>query len=60
VSSRPGETAPERTGMRRRYYSVTAEGAQRVYRAYQDMQAMTRGLVPELERLATRRPGGRK
>lgn len=60
VSSRPGETTPERTGMRRRYYRVTPEGAQRVYRAYQDLQAMTRGLVPELEKLASRRSGGRR
>lgn len=59
VSSRPGDTAPERTGMRRRYYKVKPEGARRVYRAYQDLQAMAQGVVPQMARLAARRSGGR-
>ena len=59
VSSTPGETAAERTGMRRRYYKVEPEGARRVHRAVQEMQAMAKGLMPELARLAGRKPGGR-
>lgn len=60
VSSRAGESAPERTGMRRRYYTVRPEGARRVARAYREMRALADGLVPELERLAARRSGGRR
>jgi DNA-binding PadR family transcriptional regulator len=56
VTSREGDTSAERTGMRRRYYTVEPEGARRVFRAYTDMQSMVRGLVPELERLASRGP----
>lgn len=60
VSSSPGETVPERTGMRRRYYKVEPAGARRLVRAYRDMQVMAEGLVPRMERLAARRSGGRK
>ena len=60
VTSRAGESAPERTGMRRRYYTVNPEGARRLVRAYREMRAMADGLVPELERLAARRSGGRR
>ena len=59
VSSRAGDSAPERTGMRRRYYTVRPEGARRVYQAVQEMQAMSRGLLPELAKLAGRKGGGR-
>jgi DNA-binding PadR family transcriptional regulator len=59
VSSKPGESAAERTGMRRRYYTVKPEGARRVYQAFQEMQAMADGLLPELARLAGRKPGSR-
>ena len=52
VTSRPGETVPERTGMRRRYYRVEAEGARQVYRAIHGVQSMADGLMPELRRLA--------
>ena len=52
VSSRPGETVPERTGMRRRYYRVEPAGARQVARAMRDVEAMARGVRPELERLA--------
>ena len=57
VSARDGETAASRTGMRRRYYKVRPEGARRVYQAYQEMQAMTDGLLPELARLAAAKRG---
>jgi DNA-binding PadR family transcriptional regulator len=56
VSSMPGDTAPERTGMRRRYYRVEPDGARHVQRALRHMQAMSRGLLPELERLASGGP----
>lgn len=59
VSSTPGESAAERTGMRRRYYKVEPEGARRVYQAVQEMQAMSKGLLPALARLAGRKPEGR-
>lgn len=59
VSSTAAESAPERSGMRRRYYKVRPEGARRVVRAYRDMRALADGLVPELERLAARRTGDR-
>lgn len=52
VSSRPGETAPERTGMRRRYYQVQPEGARVVHRALRHLEAMSMGLEPEIARLA--------
>jgi DNA-binding PadR family transcriptional regulator len=57
VSSRPGETVPERTGMRRRYYTVRPEGARHLTRAMRHFDAMARGLRPKLERLAAQ---GRK
>jgi DNA-binding PadR family transcriptional regulator len=56
VSSAPGETAPERTGMRRRYYRLRPEGARQVSRAMRHLQAMSAGLLPELERLASSKP----
>ncbi len=59
VAARDGETAAERTGMRRRYYTVKPEGARRVYQAVTEMQAMTEGMLPELARLAGVKRGGR-
>jgi DNA-binding PadR family transcriptional regulator len=59
VSSRSGETAPERTGMRRRYYALNAEGARRVYQGLREVQAMADGLMPELARLAGSKHGSR-
>lgn len=52
VRSRVGETAPERSGQRRRYYALTPEGAAAVWRAYSDVQSMVKGLVPKLSGLA--------
>lgn len=59
VSSRPGDTVPERTGMRRRYYTVRPDGARQVARAMRHVEAMARGLKPALERLASQGPKGR-
>jgi DNA-binding PadR family transcriptional regulator len=53
VSSEPGETVPERTGMRRRYYKVRPEGARQVQRSLRHLQAMARGLQPALDALAS-------
>jgi DNA-binding PadR family transcriptional regulator len=52
VSSRAGDTAPERTGMRRRYYRVQPEGARVVDRTLRHLEAMSRGLRPKIARLA--------
>ena len=54
VSSRAGDTAPERTGMRRRYYRVQPEGARVVDRTLRHLEAMARGLRPTIARLAGR------
>jgi len=53
VTSTQGETAPERTGMRRRYYRVEPLGAQQVSRAMRHVEAMARGVMPALHRLAS-------
>jgi DNA-binding PadR family transcriptional regulator len=53
VRSAPGETIPERTGMRRRYYRVEPEGARQLTRAIRHVAAMSHGLMPALERLAS-------
>jgi DNA-binding PadR family transcriptional regulator len=54
VTSRVGETAPERTGQRRKYYRVEPEGAAALYRSYSALRSMASGLVTELEALAAR------
>ena len=54
VTSRIGETAPERSGQRRKYYSVQPEGAAALYRAYSNIQSMAEGLIPQLAGLAAR------
>jgi PadR family transcriptional regulator PadR len=54
VASSMGETAPERTGQRRRYYRVLPEGAAALYRSYSDVRRMARGLVDDLAELAAR------
>jgi hypothetical protein len=53
-----GETAPERTGQRRRYYKVEPEGAAALHRSYTALRAMASGVVAEMERLATEANGG--
>jgi PadR family transcriptional regulator, regulatory protein PadR len=52
VTSTPGDTVPERTGMRRRYYRVRPEGARQVQRAMRHVETMARGVMPQLVRLA--------
>jgi len=54
VTSRVGETAPERTGQRRKYYRVEPEGAAALHRSYSALRSMASGLVTELEALAAR------
>ena len=56
VSSREGETAPERTGMRRRYYQVRPDGARQIQRSMRHVEAMARGLTPLLNELAGGQP----
>jgi DNA-binding PadR family transcriptional regulator len=46
------ETAPERTGQRRKYYRVRPEGAAALYRSYSDLQRMADGVLTELQSLA--------
>ncbi|HET9373280.1 MAG TPA: PadR family transcriptional regulator [Vicinamibacterales bacterium] len=53
VRSSPGDTVPERTGMRRRYYRVEPEGAQVVQRTMRHLEAMAEGLKPRIARLAS-------
>lgn len=52
VTSRVGETAPERTGQRRKYYEVQPDGAAALYRAYSDVRNMAKGLIPRIAGLA--------
>jgi len=56
VSSREGESAPERTGMRRRYYQIRPEGARQIQQSMRHVEAMARGLGPQLAVLASARP----
>lgn len=57
VTSRLGETAPERTGKRRKYYLVEPEGAAALYQSYTALKTMMRGVLPELQILADRAQG---
>jgi DNA-binding PadR family transcriptional regulator len=52
VASAPGQTIPERTGMRRRYYRVLPAGARVIARTMRQIEVMSRGLKPEIARLA--------
>lgn len=54
IASTPGESIPERTGMRRRYYRVQPEGARQVHRTMQHLRSLSRGVMPKLEELASR------
>lgn len=57
VASRIGETAPERTGQRRKYYEVEPAGAAALYRSYEAVRTMAKGLVPRIVELADRAEG---
>lgn len=54
VSSRLGDSAPERTGQRRRYYQVEPAGAATLQRTYQDVRSMAHGMLSELSALAAK------
>lgn len=58
VRSRVGETAPERTGQRRKYYLLEPAGAAALHRSYTALRAMASGVAGELERLALEAEGG--
>jgi len=57
VTSRVGETAPERTGQRRKYYRVEPAGAAALQRAYTAVRRMMSGVTREVERLALEAEG---
>lgn len=57
VSSEIGETAPERTGQRRKYYMVLPEGAAMVHDSLNAVGRMVDGIAPRLEALAQRAGG---
>jgi PadR family transcriptional regulator, regulatory protein PadR len=52
VTSRGGEPTPGRAGRPPRYYRIEPEGARTLLAAYANVQAMARGAVRELTRLA--------
>lgn len=54
VDSAVGETAPERTGQRRKYYTVLPEGAAMVHDSVNAVSRMVEGVAPRLEALAQR------
>ena len=59
VSSTLAETAPERSGQRRRYYTLEPAGAAALQRRFADLRKMGRGLQPDLARLAARAEAAR-
>lgn len=59
VTSRLGETTPDRSGKRRKYYKLEPAGASALYRTYSDIQRMAEGLVPDLAGLAAKDRGSR-
>ena len=52
VSSRVGESVPQRAGRRRKYYHLEAKGAEVLHSSYERVREMARGLVPKLAGLA--------
>lgn len=59
VSARLAESAPERSGKRRKYYAVLPAGAAALHRTYSDLQTMMEGVLPQLADLAARLDDGR-
>ena len=53
VTSRTAEPTPERAGRRRKYYTLTTEGAAALLRTYSVVRQMADGLLPELSGLAS-------
>lgn len=58
VASKEGESAPERTGMKRRYYALRPEGARQIQRSMRHVEAMARGVMADVVALAT--PAGKR
>ncbi len=58
VESRPGETIPERTGKRRKYYRLLPSGASTLHKSYSNVQAMACGIIDDLAHLAGKTVGG--
>jgi PadR family transcriptional regulator PadR len=54
VSSRVAETAPERSGQRRKYYRVEPGGAAALFHSYTNLRRMADGVLKELQGLAAR------
>jgi DNA-binding PadR family transcriptional regulator len=52
VSSRPGETTPDRGGRRRKYYALEPSGARALKRSFSHVHEMASGLLPKLTELA--------
>lgn len=54
VSSRRGESTPERGGRRKKYYRLEPEGAAALKESYERLTRMAEGLTPKLAELAGR------
>ena len=52
VTSRIGETVPDRGGRRRKYYALQPAGARALRRSFTHVQDMATGLLPQLTELA--------
>ena len=57
VASRLGETAPERSGQKRKYYRLLPAGAVAVRTSYEGIRRMARGVLDEVGRLAAQAEG---
>lgn len=57
VESRLGETAPERSGQKRKYYRLLPAGALAVRTSYEGIRRMARGVLGEVGRLAAQADG---
>jgi PadR family transcriptional regulator PadR len=52
VESRAGDSIPERTGQRRKYYQLLPDGASSLHKSYSNVQAMAFGVIDDLVQLA--------
>lgn len=59
VSARVGEPTAERGGRRRKYYAMTAAGAEALVHSYDSHRQMTAGLERTMARLRAAARGGR-
>ena len=53
VSSRFGESTPERGGRRKKFYSLEPAGAKALMRSYDTLNKMAQGLAPKLAQLCS-------